>query len=940
MSERGAEFRKSDLQIHSPRDANWEGLRPEDTLGARSAWTAEKIEDARRTYCESLINRCISEGLRAIAITDHHEGIYAYAAIRAKATMEQTEGPIDLWIFPGMELTCKDSCQALIIFDADFPQALFEKARNKLGLPADCDANNSKGIQVELLTSNIADIQPLLEADDELRDRFIILPHVKPGGHKTVLRVGFHKRFKDMPYVGGYMDQCYPDDLDERDRKILDGEIPAWSSEKRGVISTSDARQANFNLIGKHASWLKLASPTAESIRQAMLAPDSRIRHEEPKLPSVVITKVDIQGASYLENGEYEFNQQMNSIIGGRGAGKSSLMEYIRFALGCSALDGQDAEDNDSSSTNRMRDMLRSTLSAEEGAVVANVLLNSAPLKLSRSVATAKLIQVESEGHVYSSTADDVVRLIPVQPFRQGELSDLGRDELANRLLGLVTASASDAVKEIEEAFKKNGQKLSEAMAKAVRLTAARQLKGKLETESKLLRSQIDSLQKHLGLVAPLQNSTVADHDKYLDEERNVSEIREIIENTQIEFELAFEHLAENLTRLIEARPLLDLEELQKLYGLVKQRLTSETSQESSSLPNLELAVSDVFEKMLSDLSQEDAAWHERLKLHEADYALQKEAMIGQQDVLARLEDLNAKLKRAGSDLDTAITDEQEFRSADDDLQSLRVEHRTLQRQLVEIVAAQVATIYDKSSQLARGELATELDYSEVEEAIRSVVDVPMLREKRIDDLLDLVRNSANPSDTWESLIDEMIVLVKWKEGIATDDNKLPETPLLMSALETGFMEKLRYSISSDRVAGALRAVLNPRVNIYQQREGTEIDFRKASQGEQTATLLNILMNQSRGPLLIDQPEEDLDNKIINDIIKTIHRTKDDRQLILSTHNANIVVNGDSELVMELVLGEEQATGAIDEAEVHEAIIATMEGGKDAFELRRKKYNF
>jgi chromosome segregation protein len=185
-----------------------------------------------------------------------------------------------------------------------------------------------------------------------------------------------------------------------------------------------------------------------------------------------------------------------------------------------------------------------------------------------------------------------------------------------------------------------------------------------------------------------------------------------------------------------------------------------------------------------------------------------------------------------------------------------------------------------------------------------------------------------------------MIALVEWKEGSATNDNKAPDTPLLMSALDAGFMEKLRRAISSDRVAAALRAVLRPKVNIYQQREGGEIDFKNASQGEQTATLLNILMNQSRGPLIIDQPEGDLDNKIINDIIKTIHRTKDERQLILSTHNANILVNGDSEFVLELSLGRKEATGAIDEPEVHKAIITTMEGGKEAFELRRKKYNF
>lgn len=123
-------------------------------------------------------------------------------------------------------------------------------------------------------------------------------------------------------------------------------------------------------------------------------------------------------------------------------------------------------------------------------------------------------------------------------------------------------------------------------------------------------------------------------------------------------------------------------------------------------------------------------------------------------------------------------------------------------------------------------------------------------------------------------------------------------------------------------------------------RDGAQIEFRKASQGEQAASLLNILMNQSNGPLIIDQPEEDLDNKIINEIIWTISKAKDERQLILPTHNANIVVNGDSENVIEIVLGKQTSGGAIDELDVRLAITDTMEGGKVAFELRRKKYNF
>jgi chromosome segregation protein len=754
MSITGAEFRKADLQIHSPRDRGWEGKRPEDSLGGKDSWTPERIGEAREAYCKDLINKCISEGLRAIAISDHHEGIYTYAAIQTKARMEEEQDPIDLWVFPGMELTCKDSCQALIVFDADLAQALFEKTRNKLGLPADCDVNNPKGIEVELINSNLEDVQCLLQADDELCDRFIILPHVKPSGHKTVLRKGFHKRFKDMPYVGGYMDRCYPDELDEPDRRILDGEIPAWSSDKRGVISTSDARHADFNLIGKHASWLKLASPTAESIRQAMLAPDSRIRHEEPKLPSVVITKVVVQGASYLENGEYSFNQQMNSIIGGRGAGKSSLLEYIRFALGCSALDGKDGHGGDSTSAKRMREMLEGTLSKEQGSVVAEILLNGARVTVSRSLANPKSIGVGSDGQESSSAPDEVVKLIPVQPFRQGELSDLGRDELADRLFELVTANASDTIQGIEEAFRKNGQQLSEAMAKAVRLTAARQRRAQLETESNLLRSQIDSLQRQLNAAVPQEDSTIVDHEKYLDEDRNLDVILQVLQRTAGTFDSGFANLAESLERLIEERPNLKLDVLRAAYELIKPLIVVSEGERSLDGPlrELEEHVSKVFATTLTDLARAQAVWSERLNEHQVAYASQREAMAGQQDLVTRLEDLNAKLKKAGIELDTVVAEEQEFRSADGELQGLRSTRRGFLEQLVETVKTQIATVAEKSGQLARAELSDDWEYNEVVDALQLVLDLPMLREKRIDDLLDRIRDAEDPVGEWESV--------------------------------------------------------------------------------------------------------------------------------------------------------------------------------------------
>jgi len=456
MSSKGAEFRKTDLQIHSPRDRSWEGEHPETLTEELSP---SGIETVREAFCCSFIEKCIAEGLQAIAVTDHHEGVYAYKVIDTLRKLQAENGPVDLWVFPGMELTCRDSCQALIIFDSLLPEPLFGKARAKLNLPTDVRPHEAQGIQVELLNYDVEELQALLEEDDELRGRFIILPHVKPNGHKTVLRTGFHKRFKELPYVGGYMDQCYPHELEDGDRRILNGEIPAWSSEKRGVISTSDARHADFRLIGEHATWIKLASPTAESIRQAMLAPDSRILYDEPNLPSVVINSMTVRGSRYLENGIYSFNQQMTSVIGGRGAGKSTLLECIRFALGCSAIDDTKSP---SSATTRLRKILEETLDSQNGEIVLEVLLNGTPLRITRRMNNKDMIKVEAEGTEEISTVEDIRRLIPTQQYRQGELSDLAHEDAEKRLLDLVTGQAAQRLGNIEGDLKKNSQALSE----------------------------------------------------------------------------------------------------------------------------------------------------------------------------------------------------------------------------------------------------------------------------------------------------------------------------------------------------------------------------------------------------------------------------------------------------------------------------------------------
>ena len=115
--------------------------------------------------------------------------------------------------------------------------------------------------------------------------------------------------------------------------------------------------------------------------------------------------------------------------------------------------------------------------------------------------------------------------------------------------------------------------------------------------------------------------------------------------------------------------------------------------------------------------------------------------------------------------------------------------------------------------------------------------------------------------------------------------------------------------------------------------------------------MLLLLLLESDAPLIIDQPENDLDNRFITEsIVPKMREEKRRRQFIFSTHNANIPVLGDAEVIIGLAASGEagggsvriapEHVGAIDALPVRELIEEVLEDGKDAFERRRRKYGF
>ena len=118
--------------------------------------------------------------------------------------------------------------------------------------------------------------------------------------------------------------------------------------------------------------------------------------------------------------------------------------------------------------------------------------------------------------------------------------------------------------------------------------------------------------------------------------------------------------------------------------------------------------------------------------------------------------------------------------------------------------------------------------------------------------------------------------------------------------------------------------------------------IQEGSPGQKTAALLAFLLSYGNEPLILDQPEDDLDNHLIYGLIVTqLRAIKRRRQVIVVTHNANIAVNGDAELVVALTARgretQKECEGSLQEQQVRETICAVMEGGRKAFEDRYRR---
>ena len=115
----------------------------------------------------------------------------------------------------------------------------------------------------------------------------------------------------------------------------------------------------------------------------------------------------------------------------------------------------------------------------------------------------------------------------------------------------------------------------------------------------------------------------------------------------------------------------------------------------------------------------------------------------------------------------------------------------------------------------------------------------------------------------------------------------------------------------------------------------------QASAGQRSAAMLAFLLAHGEEPLVLDQPEGDLDNHLIYDlIVRQVREQKLKRQIIIVTHNPNLVVNGDAEMVHVLDFHGQcyvKQKGSLQKDAMREEVCRVMEGGREAFERRYRR---
>jgi chromosome segregation protein len=933
MTDGGAHFRRCDFQVHTPRDNQWKGSR---------ATTPEE----RRDYAVRFVEACRRKELHAVAITDHHDfALFPHIKMAAHAETDDEGNPLPpdrrLVVFPGLELTLGVPCQALLILDADFATDRLTSVLEALSVdPVDDDV---EALPPVIRLDKIQTLEQLYDELDSrpwLKRRYLVLPNVTDKGHGTLMRAGMQAKYKTMPCVGGYLDGTVDTKVGKGNRRIFDGADKNWGNHRLALFQTSDCRVETFESLGEYSTWVKWAVPTAEAIRQACLAEESRISHLIPQLPTVFISRLSVSNSKFLGPIDIAFNPQYNAVIGGRGTGKSTILDYLRWGLCDQAA--QAGDDELANPTVRRERLIENTLRTVNGQVEVYFTINDIPHIVRRASATGEIALKVGTDEFAKVREEHVRALLPIHAYSQKQLSSvaLRTDELTR----FVTAPVQRALDTLDQRITEVSGKLRENYAKVQRARALETAIGRQRLAEKSLSEQAANLRKSL--------TDLSDEDRrVLDAKPDYDAVREALDGQERDLDELIQFGDQFLARVATVRErLVSIDDAPAEMNNVLSQLGMRREQE---LATLEEGVANVLgqtrharEPGAPEYSLSHAA---RTAIGDFDdlYNVVKRRSTVHQAKLDELAEVEQRRTDAAQLLNEHQRDRTTLGEPSQGHAELRSELLDLLRERTDLLAEESDRLTVLSEGLLRASINRGRGLAAVEQKFKGFIQGSGVRSGKVDQLFTRLSSETDPLGTWEDVLGELEEILQLEEDVEHTSESTPVLTRLEFPLAD--QQRIRSRITADGWLDlALTPIKDEPVFEYQTKEEEFIAFSAASAGQQATALLRVLLAQTGIPLIIDQPEEDLDSQVVQDVVTRIWGAKKRRQLLFASHNANLVVNGDAELVVAFDYrkqgdqsgGRIKFEGAIDMPEVREEITRVMEGGEKAFRLRKEKYGF
>ena len=597
-------------------------------------------------------------------------------------------------------------------------------------------------------------------------------------------------------------------------------------------------------------------------------------------------------------------------LIGGRGTGKSTVIESIRSALGLDPIGSEARKAHEGI----VRHVLRS------GTKISLLVRVQRPgireYRIERTIPNPPLVR-EASGEVLQRSPTDI--LPRVEAYGQHEISELARspDKLTRLLDRFVARDESLARRKmsVSRDLAKNRRALCDARVEiklveerlaglpGLEETLARfhevGLEERLREQSLLVREErvLDSIPQRL---APFQEALdILQGEVPIDltflSRRALEELpgRDILSKATgvfSELEVDIERIVDSLARaLLSAVNAVD--EVQTTWDVRRQQVHAE------------------YEAILRDLQKSRVDGEEFIRLRRQIEELRP--LEERLAILQRLEKEHANQRR------TLIAEWEDVKAAE--FRTLDEVARKVSKQLRNRVQVEVTGAGNREPlfELLRNEIGGRM--SEAVERLRNASELSLTQ------FVDACRSGA------EALRNTYGITPGQAERLAGGD---AEVLMRIEELELAPTTAIRLNTAPAGIAPTWQPLERP------------LDGTKGNGGTPALLLL-----ESGAPLIVDQPEDDLDNRFITEgIVPRMREEKQRRQFIFSTHNANIPVLGDAELILGLSAAGEadsgrariasEHRGSIDSRAVRELVEEILEGGREAFETRRRKYGF